>query len=96
MAMLLPPAPPGAPELGLPLTLLVVDVQERLARVMPGRDETVERCVRLVRGFRTFLADAGMGFAGMALGALLRENKSVATAQQSAQSKMSVAAPGYG
>ena len=32
--------------------LLVVDVQEKLADVMPRRSETVERCVRLVRGFR--------------------------------------------
>jgi nicotinamidase-related amidase len=32
--------------------LLVVDFQERLAKVMKRREETVERCVRLVRGFR--------------------------------------------
>ena len=32
--------------------LLVVDVQEKLADVMPRRRETVEHCVRLVRGFR--------------------------------------------
>lgn len=32
--------------------LLVVDVQENLADVMPRRSETVEHCVRLVRGFR--------------------------------------------
>ena len=32
--------------------LLVVDVQEKLADVMPRRSETVEHCVRLVRGFR--------------------------------------------
>jgi nicotinamidase-related amidase len=31
---------------------MVIDVQERLAKVMPRRDETVECCVRLVRGFR--------------------------------------------
>ena len=32
--------------------LLVIDVQEKLARVMERRDPVVERCVRLVRGFR--------------------------------------------
>lgn len=33
-------------------SLLVIDVQDRLAKVMPRRDATVERCVRLVKGFR--------------------------------------------
>lgn len=33
-------------------SLLVIDVQERLANVMSQRDATVIRCVRLVEGFR--------------------------------------------
>jgi isochorismate hydrolase len=33
-------------------SLLVIDVQERLANVMPERQRMVERCVRLVKGFR--------------------------------------------
>jgi nicotinamidase-related amidase len=32
--------------------LLVVDVQEKLAAVMPHREPVIERCVRLVQGFR--------------------------------------------